>query len=157
MLTQDKIDNYRANPASLEPLIKKAIGNPNDLEILKDLASVYRSTLEKEYVAQFIKKQTKVVPVDPYSLKRFFNSVQTGYNYKFKKEELANILVESAVKNDFYFNMEDINKRMDIKVKVVQETPEESDRTDEETQENIAGLNINEDLERRLKEDGFKI
>jgi hypothetical protein len=157
MLTQDKIDEYRANPETLSPLIKKAFENPNNLEILKDLASVYRSTLEKEYVAQFIKKQTKVVPLDPYDLKRFFNCVQTGYGYKFKREELTNILIESAVKNDFYFNMEDINKRMNIKVVVSKEILQESDRTQEETEKNIANLNINADLERRLKEEGFKI
>jgi|GEM_PF-3764188 len=158
MLDEYEIEDYRANPDSIKDLIYKAIKNQNNFENLRDLAAVYRPTLEKEYVAQFIKKPTKQVPVDPYSLKRFLNVVQLKYTSDFNEDDLIAILIESAKNNDLYFNLKDINKRIEQKIKVVKETtPKESDRTKEETAKNIADLNITADLEQRLKGQGLKL
>ncbi len=158
MLTQDKINEYRANPANMEPLLREAIENPDDFNVLKNLALIYQPEIKEEYMGYFSKK-TKSVPVSEYDLKRFFNSVRIRFNNNFNDNTLINIMIDSAKENKLYFRMEDINNRIQkiLQIPAKDEKPDEEERSEDEIEKKLKEIGIQQDLEKRLRDQGFKL
>jgi len=106
------LSERRSDKAYIRDLVGHIVQNPADFTALRELASLYSSRKTTEPIITLYGPKNKTVEskLTEYDLKNFFYATLQRLNREFTKDKLVDIIIESMEKNNFFWNLEDINR-----------------------------------------------